>query len=141
MPLRIELAGREFDVKSEFHVTLLGREILLHAGLIDMPALAHAIRHAARGVSLDVQLIDDLRLVSEDEAATIIQMCSVTGSEEFFQRFAGHTGRTIARPPYHVTLYTSGTRKGISLRSEAELQRLGRPLAPDERRIFLRSIR
>jgi hypothetical protein len=136
----IELAGRFFQVKSEFHVTLLGREILRRAGLPDSPEIRRAIRGAASGVEFTVEFLDDFRLASEGEAASIVRICRVAGAEEFFHRFESHLRSPIPRPPYHVTLYVAGTRKGIAICSPSDLERLGRHLDPRECETLLRII-
>jgi hypothetical protein len=140
IPPQIEFAGRLFQIKGEFHVTLLGREALRLAGLLELPSLGGAIRQAAHGVRFSVEVLDDFRLVERGEAATIVRMCNVGGAEEFFRRFESETGAATARPPYHVTLYTAGTPKGIGLSSPADLERLGRRLGDEERRKYLRGI-
>jgi hypothetical protein len=140
MPRQVEFAGRPFQVKGEFHVTLLGREALRQAGLLELPSLGGAIRQAAHGVRFSVEVLDDFLLVENDGAATIIRMCNVNGAEEFFRRFESEMGAEMARPPYHVTLYTAGARRGVGLGSPADLERLGRRITDEERRKYLRGI-
>lgn len=134
----IEFDGRAFRAKSGFHVTLLGREILTRAGLIDFPDLESAIRSAARGVKFSVDFRDEYWLISEKQAGTIIRMCDVNGADEFYRNFEGQTGQVIERPPYHVTLYTSGTAKGIGVTTAGDLERLGRRLSADDVHVFMR---
>ena len=100
-------------------------------GLIDFPDLESAIRAAARGTKFTVELRDEFWLVTEDEAATIVRLCDVGSAEEFYRRFETQTGRRIERPPYHVTLYTSGMSKGIGIVSANDLETLGRRLGAE----------
>jgi hypothetical protein len=64
-------------------------------------------------------------------------MCEVAGAEEFFAGLERHLQIGIERPPYHVTLYTIGTLRGIGVATRAELERLGEPLAAPERDALL----
>ncbi len=140
MPPTLDFAGRTFRLKHEFHVTLLGRGILSRAGLLGRPDLGTAIRSAARGMRFSVELDDALWIVEQGDAATIIRMCSVTGSADFYERFETNTGVRIEPPPCHVTLYGSGTAKGIGIATAADLARCGRRLARDDAERLLRDI-
>jgi hypothetical protein len=140
LPVAIEVFGRLFKAKREFHVTLLGRQILRRAGLPGDTRTETAIRHAARGTAFAVELHDDLWILTAGEAATIIRMCSVAGAEDFFARFETETGVSVERPPYHVTLYTSATPTGIGLATKADLERYGRRLPEAQAAGLLRSI-
>ena len=56
----------------------------------------------------------------EEKTRTIIRMCDVAGAEEFFARTRTRTADVIERPPYHVTLYTIGTLRGIGVATRAD---------------------
>ena len=140
LPVTIEVSGHLFKAKREFHVTLLGRQILRRAAVPADNRTETAIRHAARGTAFAVQLLDDLWILTAGEAATIIRMCSVAGAEDFFVRFETERGVSVERPPYHVTLYTSATSAGIGLASTADLERCGRRLSDAQAAELLRSI-
>jgi hypothetical protein len=140
LPATIELSGRSFKAKHEFHVTLLGRQILRRAGLLGAAATETSIRHAARGKTFTVELCDDLWILIEGEAATIIRMCNVAGAEDFFVCFESETGMSVERPPYHVTLYTTATSTGIGIASKADLERCGQRLPAAQSDELLRSI-
>lgn len=140
LPVTIEVSGRLFKAKREFHVTLLGRQILRRAGLPGDARTENAIRQAARGTAFAVELHDDLWILTAGEAATIIRMCSVAGAEDFFVRFEAETGVSVERPPYHVTLYTSATSAGIGVASKAELEHCGRRLPEAQSAGLLRSV-
>ncbi len=140
MPPTLDFAGRTFRLKHEFHVTLLGRGILSRAGLLGTPDLEKTIRGAARGLRFPVELDDALWIVEQGGAATIIRMCSVAASADFYEQFETRTGAKIERPPCHVTLYTSGTAKGIGIATAADLARFGKRLAGNDAERLLREI-
>ncbi len=140
LPPAIEFSGRTFAAKRDYHVSLLGREILRRAGLSEMPAREDAIRRAARGKRFSIELLDDFWLLREGEAATLIRVCAVDGAEEFFRHFESEAGVIVDRPPYHITLYTHATDKGVGLCSVEDLRRLGRRLDADESGALLRLI-
>jgi hypothetical protein len=125
----IRFGGAEWRAKREFHVTL--------AGTTTMRALTadadEVIKRGAGRLTFTVALRNELWQVREKETQAIIRMCDVEGAEEFFARLEGELQTAIERPPYHVTLYTIGTLRGIGLPTRAELERLGREIAGSER--------
>jgi hypothetical protein len=129
IPDVIRFAGADWRAKREFHVTL--------AGTTTMRALAieadEVIKRAAQGQTFAITLRDELWHVRENETRAIIRMCDVEGAEEFFTRLEREMLTAIARPPYHVTLYTIGTLRGIGIPTSAELHRLGEKINGPER--------
>ena len=129
IPDVLRFADADWRAKREFHVTLAGTTTmaLMAADADDV------IKRAARRLTFTITPRDEFWQVREDETRTIIRMCGVDGAEEFFARLEGDMQVTIERPPYHVTLYTIGTLRGIGVATRAELQRLGREIAGHER--------
>ncbi|HXA16072.1 MAG TPA: hypothetical protein VN380_03720 [Thermoanaerobaculia bacterium] len=125
----IRFAGTDWRAKREFHVTL--------AGTTTMRALTddadETIKRAARRLAFTISPRDELWHVRENETRAIIRMCDVEGAEEFFARLEREMQIAIERPPYHVTLYTIGTLRGIGLPTRAELERLGDEIAVPDR--------
>jgi len=124
IPDVIRFAGADWRAKREFHVTL--------AGTTTMSALtAHAddiIQRAGHRLIFAISLRDELWQVRENETSTIIRTCDVFGAEDFFARLERDLQAPIERPPYHVTLYTIGTLRGIGLPTRAELERMGKEI-------------
>ncbi len=129
IPDVIRFAGADWRAKREFHVTL--------AGTTTMRALTaeadEVVKRAAQGLTFAITPRDELWHVRENETSAIIRMCDVEGAEEFFTRLEREMLMAIARPPYHVTLYTIGTLRGIGIPTSAELHRLGEKIAGPER--------
>lgn len=129
IPDVIRFADADWRAKREFHVTL--------AGTTTMRAMTtepdEIIKRAARGLSFTITLRDELWQIRENETRAIVRMCDVEGASEFFTRLEGEMLKAIARPPYHVTLYTIGTLRGIGIPTHAELYRLGEKIAGPER--------
>lgn len=125
----LRFAGADWRAKREFHVTLAGATTM---ALMTDDA-DDVIKRAARRLVFTITPRDEFWQVREEKARTIIRMCDVSGAEEFFARLETETQLSIERPPYHVTLYTIGTLRGIGLATRAELERLGQEIAGHER--------
>ena len=125
IPDVIHFGDVAWRAKREFHITLLGSTT--------MPALIgirdvntdDAIKRAARNLAFTITLRDELWQMHEKEMRTLIRMCDAGGAEEFFARLESELQTTIERPPYHVTLYTIGTQRGIGVATRTELERMG----------------
>src|SRR5258708_5984271 len=129
IPDVIRFAGADWRAKREFHVTLVGTTTM-SALTIEADEV---IKRAARGLMFTVTPLEELWHVRENETRAIIRMCDVEGAEEFFARLEREMLLAIARPPYHVTLYTIGTLRGIGLPTRLELHRLGERIEGPER--------
>jgi hypothetical protein len=129
IPDVIRFAGDDWRAKREFHVTLAGATTMamLTADADDV------IKRAARRVAFTITPRDEFWHVREEKTRTIIRMCDVGGAEEFFARLETEMDVSIERPPYHVTLYTIGTLRGIGVATRAELERLGAEITGHER--------
>ena len=122
------MSGERFVRKRELHVTVVGsRDKTDPAVLLE----------AARGLEFSVRPTGRRRLVRKGAQASIIELVSVTGLDEFHARLKG----AAARMPSHVTLFTAGDTagRGIGLYSDAELETHSSPfelaLEPDPWRL------
>jgi hypothetical protein len=133
IPDVIRFAGADWRAKREFHITLAGSTAMrmLSADPDD------AIKRAARRLTFRITLRDEFWQVREEKTRTIIRMCDVAGADEFFAGLERELQTVIERPPYHVTLYTIGTLRGIGIATRAELERLGEPITGAERDALL----
>jgi len=129
IPDVIRFDGADWRAKREFHVTLAGTSAIADAD--------EMVKRAAHRISFAVTLRDELWQVRESETQTIIRMCDVNGAEEFFERLEREMLKAVARPPYHVTLYTIGTLRGIGIPTHVDLHRLGRQIIGPERDTLL----
>jgi hypothetical protein len=129
IPDVLRFAGADWRAKREFHVTLAGTTTMRL--LVDDPD--DVIKRAAKRLTFTITLRDEFWQMREEKTRTIIRMCDVAGAEEFFARLENDLQVSIARPPYHVTLYTIGTLRGIGVATRAELERLGDEIAGHER--------
>lgn len=132
----IDFLGARWTAKPEFHVTLIGkaamRALIDELGILSLARVETAIVRARRNVPFRVHMRPELWLMREENARTIIQTCDVDGGETFFLRLENVLALKIERPPYHVTLYTIGTHKGIGVASTAVLRDLGTLLTDDD---------
>jgi hypothetical protein len=124
IPDVIRFAGEDWRAKREFHVTLAGSSMAITEDIV---------KRAARHLTFTISPRDELWHVRENETRTIIRMCDVFGAEELFARLESELQVPIERPPFHVTLYTIGTLRGIGLATRAELERMGEEIAGPER--------
>jgi hypothetical protein len=133
IPDVIHFAGADWRAKREFHITLVGATTLknLTADPDDV------IKRAARRLTFSITLRDELWHMREEKTRTIVRMCDVSGAEEFFAGLERELQTVIERPPYHVTLYTIGTLRGIGVATRAELEQLGEALTGPERDALL----
>jgi hypothetical protein len=129
IPDVIRFAGAEWRAKREFHVTLFGAKMIRALTLNE----DDVIKRAARRLSFTVALRDELWQVREGSMRAIIRLCDVAGAEELFSRLEAELNIPIERPPYHVTIYTIGTLRGIALPTNADLQRCGEEIIGIER--------
>jgi hypothetical protein len=129
IPDVIRFAGADWRAKREFHVTLAGNTTM---ALMTDDA-DDVIKRAARRLTFAVTPRDEFWEVREEKTRTIIRMCDVDGAEEFFTKLETEMQLSIERPPYHVTLYTIGTLRGIGVATRAELERLGQQIEGHER--------
>jgi len=129
IPDVIRFAGADWRAKREFHVTLFTAKTIraLTSSEDDV------IKRAARRLTFGVTLRDEVWQVREGVMRSIIRMCDVDGAEELFTRLEAELHTTIERPPYHVTLYTIGTLRGIGLHTHEDLQRCGERIEGLER--------
>jgi hypothetical protein len=129
IPDVLRFAGADWRAKREFHVTLAGATTM---ALMTDDA-DDVIKRAARRLVFSITPRDEFWQMHEEKTRTIIRICDVSGAEEFFARLEKDLQLSIERPPYHVTLYTIGTLRGIGVATRAELERLGIEIAGHER--------
>ena len=133
IPDVIHFAGADWRAKREFHVTLAGTTTMRDL----TPNADDVIKRAARRLTFGVTLRNEFWLVREEKTRAIIRMCDVDGAEYFFAGLERELQTVIERPPYHVTLYTIGTLRGIGVATRAEIERLGQPIEGAERNALL----
>lgn len=112
IPSTVDFDGAKWLAKREFHVTMLNAEQVTELG-------SRAVSSAKKGLRFEVTLRDEHWMLTKGRARSIIRMCDVAGSDEFFARLG------IEKPPLHVTLYTIGDRRGIGVATHDELDRIG----------------
>jgi hypothetical protein len=125
-PVRYQ--GKTFQPKSELHITLVSQD----AGAI----LKHLESHPD-----DIDEIQDLVFLADftffklgefyhveeqPGVEAIIQMVEIPGLRAFFKDLSKLVGQGFIVPPTHVTLYTRGTVKGISLPDQQAFQQFAR---------------
>ena len=133
IPDVIRFAGEDWRAKREFHVTLVGTTTMRKL----TPDPDDVIKRAARRLTFRITPRDEFWHMREENTRAIVRMCDVDGAEEFFAGLERELQTVIERPPYHVTLYTIGTLRGIGAATRAEIERLGEPIEGAERDALL----
>ena len=131
LPSSIHLYGEDWPAKNEFHVTLFGRDSALPEIIVN---------RAADSIDFGVTLHDEYYLLTEGDARTIVQMCTVSGADEFFLEVERDLGSAVPRRPFHVTLFAINTGKGIGLASQDELNALGSRIEGAEHLALVRQL-
>jgi hypothetical protein len=137
LPATVEFAGLRWLAKKEFHLTLLDSAAMEAVGSIG-PANA-LVSEAARGIEFAARLTGGIWMLEEPPARTLIALAELDGARGFFGRLAD-SGVRLEVPPFHVTLFTRGTSRGIGVHTMDELHALGRELAAGERKDLLARI-
>ena len=120
-----------FARKNELHVTIVGfkngREI--KERIQGQEDLKVQLNELLKTISWDYVLRDEVYEVSKtypngDVRSTYVQLVSLEGIKEFYQKLSQLLGKNFAVPPMHITLYTKGNPMGIGIDSENELNNL-----------------
>jgi hypothetical protein len=133
LPACLQLGGRDWFRKSEFHVTTFTPGDLADAFDVAGTALLHAGEQCrdeltrGRSIRFDGRIA---RVHAEDGRQTLIAFCGVGGLEDVYRQLSAVVGRTLPVPPTHVTLYTAQPgMKGIGLSTAAQVATRTTPLA------------
>jgi len=132
-PVRYQ--GKTFKPKAELHITLISQDsatILKH--LESHPDDFYDIQDLVRSTDFSFYKLDQFYYVEEQPGVeTIIQMVGIPRLSSFLKDLSSVVGKGFIVPPTHVTLYTRGTEKGISLPDQNTFQQLARRrIRPDE---------
>lgn len=129
--------GKHFDPKEEFHVTIVGFKTggLIKKAIKADDTVADKIDALIANIDWKVSALSEKLHLSKDTTVnvkgggeetvhreSIIQMVSVSGLEEFYEKLNDILGSSLETPPAHVTLYTHGDKTGIGVYSQADLE-------------------
>lgn len=125
-PVRYQ--GKTFQPKDELHITFISQDaaaILKH--LESHPENLDDIQDLILSGDFAFYKLGQFYYVEERPGVeTIIQMVDVPGLRPFFKDLSKIVGQGFIVPPTHVTLYTRGTEKGISLSDQHTFHQLAR---------------
>jgi len=134
----VRYRGKTFQPKSELHITIVSED----AGII----LKHLESHPDDVIDInDLLLSTDWSFIPLDEfyyveekpgVETIIQLVELPGLRSFLKDLSRLTGQGFILPPMHITLYTRGMEKGISIPDQNKFQELAKArILPGEVRL------
>jgi hypothetical protein len=146
------LDGVEFAAKGEVHITVVNKELgrELEEWIDKQPSIEARIGRVieetgwlqaecvyARGglyhVAKEKEGVDDQGNPVKLLAESIIQRVAVPGIDGFYAFLSAIAGRPLVAPPAHVTLYTLGDPRGISLADQRAFDAcVTREISPDE---------
>lgn len=133
LPEEIDVLGRRWLRKREFHLTVLAARVI--DGL--RPRVSGAwdtVARVASGRRLGpVQALEVIRRVThheKPELQTLIVMARCAGLEDLYDKLAEALGSPLRPPPAHVTLYSSDPAEGIGIVDEQELADRAPSLSP-----------
>jgi hypothetical protein len=117
----VEIAGRTFDPKAEYHITLVGSD--LAASIAASPGgsgrLIELLAEVSAWPPWRYRLLDEYVHVRKVEGEltneSVIVMAEVEQAAEFYDALERLALAPLPRPPLHVTLYTYGDERGIGL--------------------------
>jgi len=130
LPETVDLHGKHFFKKTEFHVTVLNaRETAKHIGRTETETIED-IEHHLQVLLADylrdhtiefVKFEDDLRLAIKPERESIAARCVMTGLEKYYEQIQSVYGFIPDAQPTHVSLYTlNGSAVGINTVEQME---------------------
>lgn len=117
----VEIAGRTFSPKAEYHITLIGSD--LAASIAALPEgrgrLIELLAEVSGWRPWRYRLLDEYVHVRKVEGEltneSIVVMAEVEQAAEFHDALEQLAASPLPRPPLHVTLYTCGDERGIGL--------------------------
>jgi hypothetical protein len=133
LPERIEVLGRTWERKREFHVTAVSRSVLEAAGRDREDRWAVVAETASGRAVGPMAATGEIRRVRHpDEPAleTLIVMVDAPGLAGLHAALSEALDAALTPPPAHVTLYSSDPGRGIGIDDERELAERAPPLAP-----------
>ncbi len=137
LPRSREHCGKVLTLKSEFHITIIGsqlaRKLLARLGeteyRVQLDEIASQIDWHWRLESLFYHVVKPkTRSLSDGSteiihAESIIQMATVDGIDDFYDRLSIIAVERLIPPPTHVTLYVYGDLQGIGIADRQDLMK------------------
>ena len=124
-PAEVQVAGRRWFRRPEFHVTTFDPDDVAAGTGIDGQRLAAIAEQVHDELTMTRPIRFDGRVsavADPDGRQTLVAFCDVAGLEAIYVRLSARAGRALPRPPTHVTLYTAQPdMAGIGLSTQADV--------------------
>ncbi|MDP8908605.1 MAG: hypothetical protein M3N47_05705 [Chloroflexota bacterium] len=124
-PEEVQVAGRRWFRRPEFHVTTFNPDDIAAATGISAQKLAEIAEQLHDELTMARPIRFDGRVsavVDPDGRQTLVAFCDVNGLEQIYARLSALAARALPRPPTHVTLYTAQPGMGgIGLSTQADV--------------------
>jgi hypothetical protein len=142
LPAKAVLGGREFELNSLLHVSLITNlrrfvpQLVAKLDAEEDEALLLLVDSATALIAeIQPKLIgyrSDLRVAKRGDDETIVIMVDVSGLDELQHRLGDKFGLDIPSRPAHVTLYLLPGSQPVPIRDQQQLQEYTRPLTEAE---------
>lgn len=138
LPAEIDVLGRRWRRKREFHLTVVSASTLESA--------AGGLRRDAWDIATEVlsnrsigpiyasEEVRRVRNSGEPELETLIVMAEVPGLEPLYRELSQALATALSPPPAHITVYSTDPARGIGLDDEKELASRAPALTPGDQR-------
>jgi hypothetical protein len=129
LPERIEVLGRRWHRKREFHLTAVAARVIEAVGRDD--AWERVIDVASGRRLGPVRARHEVRRVThpeQTELETLIVMADCPGLEDLHRALSEALNASLMPPPAHVTLYSTDPARGIGITDQTELADRAPPL-------------
>ena len=142
LPASLAVEEYKLHLRSSFHVSL----VCVKNILVDCPDSEEVILDTFESFLKKQEITfsnftGEFRLATVNERVSVVAMCEVLNLKDFFDALNKKLKSNIPYQPTHVTLYTLQPDAGIGLNSQAELEKLSRPIAvPDLANSNIRAI-
>jgi hypothetical protein len=121
LPASLRVDALRLARKTEFHVTLLDRDLVARAQMASLPAAFEALDWSWRATG---QRWLRREAKADGPAHSVVELIDMPAFARFRALVGAGLGETLPEAPAHVTLYVAGDPIGIGLRSQQEFARL-----------------
>lgn len=135
MDQAVRYLGKVFQPKSELHITIVSQDAEHIMKYLDAhPQETSSLNDLILSTDWSFRKLEQYFHMAEDaENESIIQMVELPMLQTFLKDLSKLVGRGFELPPTHVTLYTHGNEKGVSLPNQILFkERMKSPMRPRE---------
>jgi hypothetical protein len=141
LPDEIDVLGRTWWAKEEFHVTILHSEYVREQYPVSDGEIETALRGLIPSEPPLLRATGEVRSSSLEQKQSVIVMVTISGLSELYQGLNHQLGTKLEVPPVHITVYTNELKQGIFVHDQDELQKCTLKLSTDDERVVRQAMR